>query len=105
MDNKRLKIGHEYMQEALTDAETARNRFYRAQTNKDIAEAGKAADEAAARVSRMAKGYLNTGAGRGQVNPEAVVPRKANSRAQYEHEKAVGDPSARDLSYEEWKKL
>ena len=45
------------------------------------------------------------GAGRGKVNPEAVVPRNANSRAQYEHEKAVGDPSARDLSYEEWKKL
>jgi hypothetical protein len=30
---------------------------------------------------------------------------EANSRAQYQHEKEVGDPSARDMTYEEWKKL
>lgn len=105
MASKRLKTGDEYMLEALTDAETARNRVYRAQTNKDIEEAKKASEEATARVRRMTKGYLNTGAGRGQVNPEAVVPREINSRAQYEHEKASGDPNATSMSYEEWKKL
>ena len=36
---------------------------------------------------------------------EQEMERKANSREQYMHEKEVGDPSARDLSYEEWKKL
>lgn len=30
---------------------------------------------------------------------------KANSRAQYEHEKAAGDPNAMKLSFEEWQKL
>ena len=45
------------------------------------------------------------GQGRGMVNPEAVVPRETNSRAQYEHEKAAGDPNATSMSYEEWKKL
>jgi hypothetical protein len=45
------------------------------------------------------------GAGRGTVNPEAVVPRETNSRAQYEHEKAAGDPNATQMSYEDWKKL
>jgi len=45
------------------------------------------------------------GAGRGMVNPEAVVPRETNSRSQYEHEKASGDPNATQMSYEEWKKL
>ena len=29
----------------------------------------------------------------------------ANSRAQYEHEKAAGDPYATELSFEDWKKL
>ena len=31
--------------------------------------------------------------------------RQINSRAQYEHEKAAGDPNALRLSFEEWKKL
>ncbi len=36
---------------------------------------------------------------------EQEMERKPNSREQYMHEKEAGDPSARDLSYEEWKKL
>ena len=35
---------------------------------------------------------------------EQDMERKANSRAQYEHEKAQGGPMT-DLSFEEWKKL
>jgi hypothetical protein len=31
--------------------------------------------------------------------------RAANSRAQYEHEKAAGDPYATEMSFEDWKKL
>ena len=31
--------------------------------------------------------------------------RKENSRAQYNHERSVGDPNALKLSFEEWKKL
>ena len=34
----------------------------------------------------------------------STVFNKPNSRAQYEHEKKVGDPIARESSYEEWKK-
>ena len=61
-------------------------------------KAWKEAFEAQARSEKV-------GSGRGMVNPEAVVPRETNSRAQYEHEKAAGDPNATQLSYEEWKKL
>ena len=61
-------------------------------------KAWKEAFEAQARSEKV-------GAGRGTVNPEAVVPREINSRAQYEHEKAVGDPNATKMSYEDWKKL
>ena len=100
MATKRLKTGDEYMMEALTDAETARNKVYRSQTNKDIEEAKKESEEASARVRRMSKGYVNTGAGRGQVNPPTI-----NSREQYLHEKEQGDPYANSLSFEEWKKL
>lgn len=38
-----------------------------------------------------------------EENAEKV--RQINSRAQYEHEKAAGDPNALKLSFEEWKKL
>lgn len=61
-------------------------------------KAWKEAFEAQARSEKV-------GAGRGTVNPEAVVPRETNSRAQYEHEKAAGDPNATKMSYEDWKKL
>lgn len=61
-------------------------------------KAWKEAFEAQARSEKV-------GAGRGTVNPEAVVPRETNSRAQYEHEKAAGDPNATQMSYEDWKKL
>lgn len=100
MATKRLKTGDEYMLEALTDAETARGKVYRAQTNKDIEEAKKESAAASERVSRMSKGYLNTGAGRGQVNPPLI-----NSREQYQHEKEQGDPYANSMSFEDWKKL
>lgn len=36
---------------------------------------------------------------------EALKVRETNSRSQYEHEKAAGDPNANQMSYEEWKKL
>lgn len=36
---------------------------------------------------------------------EALKVRATNSREQYEHEKAQGDPNATKLSFEEWKKL
>lgn len=36
---------------------------------------------------------------------EAAQVRATNSRAQYEHEKAAGDPNATKMSFEEWKKL
>ena len=36
---------------------------------------------------------------------EALKVRETNSRAQYEHEKATGDPNANSMSFEEWKKL
>jgi hypothetical protein len=36
---------------------------------------------------------------------EAAKVRATNSREQYEHEKATGDPNALKLSFEEWKKL
>lgn len=101
----RKKTRDDYMLEAVADAETARGKVYRAQTNKDIEEAKKESEAASGRLSRMVKNYLHAGAGRGFENPEAVVPRETNSRSQYEHEKAAGDPNATQMSYEEWKKL
>lgn len=35
----------------------------------------------------------------------AAKVREINSRDQYNHERAVGDPNALKLSYEEWKNL
>lgn len=76
-----------------TSGVTRSNEEYDAQK-----KAWKEAFDAQARAEKV-------GQGRGLVNPESVVPRTINSRAQYEHEKAAGDPNATKLSFEEWKKL
>jgi hypothetical protein len=67
---------------------------------------GKAAG-AKARGNKDEAAAANAIANMKEQDNETILQRlyKPNSRAQYEHEKAVGDPSARDLSYEEWKKL
>jgi hypothetical protein len=39
------------------------------------------------------------------MEEEVNKVRETNSRAQYEHEKAAGDPYATSMSFEEWKKL
>ena len=71
------------------------------------------ADEVESRAKRNKENYLkNTRTPEGrETNKKNLdfsmkedLP-KANSRAQYEHEKQVGDPSATRLSFEEWKKL
>lgn len=71
----------------------------RSQEERDMeTNAWKEAFDAQARSEKV-------GAGRGLVNPESVTVRETNSRSQYEHEKAAGDPNATKLSFEEWKKL
>jgi hypothetical protein len=40
-----------------------------------------------------------------EAEAETMRQRASNSRAQYEHERKAGDPSALNLSFEEWKKL
>lgn len=95
----------DYLLETINEANAARSRAQLAQTNEDIARTAKESKEASERLGRALENAKKTGAGRGQVNPEAMVPRATNSRAQYEHEKAAGDPNANSLSFEEWKKL
>lgn len=40
-----------------------------------------------------------------EAEAEDLKVREMNSRAQYQHEKAAGDPNATQMSFEEWKKL
>jgi hypothetical protein len=60
--------------------------------------------EATAADTSPAYASANMRANMLEQDMEAAAARKPNSRAQYEHEKAVGGPMS-DLSYEEWKKL
>lgn len=92
----------DYVAEKMRKAVEMADRSSGVASSKEEYEAGrkawKEAFDAQARAEKV-------GQGRGTVNPEAVVPRETNSRAQYEHEKAAGDPNATSMSYEEWKKL
>jgi hypothetical protein len=85
-----------------------------------VAEKMRIADEIASRTSGVARSQEEydaqkkaweeafdaqkrseqVGAGRGLVNPPLI-----NSRAQYNAEKAAGDPYATSMSFEEWKNL
>ena len=68
------------------------------------------AESSAKNAEENFKTNLKTEEGR-QINEkntkftrEVDLP-KANSRAQYDHERDAGDPNALQLSFEEWKKL
>jgi hypothetical protein len=54
------------------------------------------------KATRQAMSHM---ANMAEAEAEALKVRATNSRAQYEHEKAQGDPNATSMSYEEWKKL
>ncbi len=49
----------------------------------------------------------NAMANMAEIEAETIAQRmnKANSRAQYDHERQAGDPNALKLSFEQWKKL
>lgn len=72
-------------------------------------------DEADARTRTSERNYkenLSTAEGRNVnkrnmdfMEQEVNKIRETNSRAQYDHEKAAGDPYATQMSFEDWKKL
>lgn len=96
-----------------TVLKTQREKMTKAELDKDIAlqqqrmeknkEAMKNAPsylkEAANELGSMGNKRLQ------ESKAEAVQVRQTNSRAQYEHEKAQGDPNALKMSFEDWKKL
>lgn len=74
--------------------EEAAYKVFEERSSGDLKEYQAAGRESAKRRANMA-----------EEEAEALKVRATNSREQYMHEKAQGDPNATKLSFEEWKKL